>query len=271
MMKTIVGYFDDWPQVEMAKSELQGIGIMNSDIETYSARGKEGRDEKNFLTRIKKFFSNLGNDYDTDYYAEGIRRGGTALCVTCDESRIDEVADCMNRCGAVDTDRKAQYFKERGFSKYDWNAKPLTDDEAWEERQEYTVWEKSRFAGDKEEVIPVIEESVSVNKRAVNKGNVRIYTRVTETPVEEEINLRNERVEIERNAVNRPVNASDMSAFQEGEINLRETSEEPVINKEARVVEEVRVRKTADERTEKVHDTARKTNVEVDRTDDLTR
>jgi stress response protein YsnF len=52
---------------------------------------------------------------------------------------------------------------------------------------------------------------------------------------------------------------------------MRETSEEPVIGKEARVNEEVVVQKTVDQRTENVQDTVRETKVDVDGEDDRSR
>ena len=45
---------------------------------------------------------------------------------------------------------------------------------------------------------------------------------------------------------------------------MRETAEQPVVAKEARVTEEVVVKKTADQRTEQVQDAVRSTKVEVD-------
>ncbi len=53
-------------------------------------------------------------------------------------------------------------------------------------------------------------------------------------------------------------------AFQERNIEMTETSEVPVVEKEARVTEEVVVKKTSDQRTENVEDTVRRTEVEVD-------
>jgi stress response protein YsnF len=55
--------------------------------------------------------------------------------------------------------------------------------------------------------------------------------------------------------------------LRERTVEMRETSEEPVIGKEARVKEEVVVQKTANERTENVQDTVRETKVEVDEDD----
>ena len=114
-----------------------------------------------------------------------------------------------------------------------------------------------------EAVIPVVEEELAVGKRQVERGGARITTQVTEQPVEAQVNLHEEHVKIDRQAVNRPVTNADMAAFKEGVVELTETAEEPVVSKQARVVEEVRVGKTATDRTETVRDSVKKTEVEV--------
>ena len=111
--------------------------------------------------------------------------------------------------------------------------------------------------------IPVIEEELQVGKREVEKGGIRLRTRVIETPVSASVNLREEKVTVNRTAVDRPANASDL---QEGEIEVTERAEVPVVSKEARVVEEVSLNKEVTEREETVSDTVRKTEVDVDRT-----
>jgi stress response protein YsnF len=90
---------------------------------------------------------------------------------------------------------------------------------------------------------------------------VRSY--VTERPVEEQVNLREETVHVERRAVDRPVEAGDL-AFQEKEIEAVERGEEAVVSKEARVTEEIALRKDVDTRTETVRDTVRKQEIEVE-------
>ena len=74
---------------------------------------------------------------------------------------------------------------------------------------------------------------------------------------------------MERRTVNRPVTAADEALFAERTIEATETSEEAVVAKEARVVEELVVRKDAEERVQTVQDTVRRTEVEIedDRTD----
>jgi len=119
---------------------------------------------------------------------------------------------------------------------------------------------------DKEAVIPVAEEELRVGKREVEKGGVRVTSRVKETPVEEEVRLREEHVNVERRPVDRPVSSADY-AFQEGAIEVTEKAEEAVVAKDTRVVEEVVVSKDVAERTEKVRDTLHSTDVDVQRTE----
>jgi uncharacterized protein (TIGR02271 family) len=117
-----------------------------------------------------------------------------------------------------------------------------------------------------ETTIPVVEEELKVGKREVERGAVRVESKVTETPVEAEVNLREERVRVERRPVDRPVGSAD-NAFKEGTIELTERAEEAVVGKEARVVEEVVVGKEVAERTETVRDTVRRTDVDVKEVD----
>lgn len=118
-------------------------------------------------------------------------------------------------------------------------------------------------AVDGETVIPIVEEELVVGKREVQSGGAHIRTGIIETPVQETVNLREEHVTVDRQRVNQPV--SDLgTAFQEKSFEVTETSEEAVVAKTARVVEEVVVGKTATDRVETVRDTVRRTDVEVD-------
>jgi uncharacterized protein (TIGR02271 family) len=81
--------------------------------------------------------------------------------------------------------------------------------------------------------------------------------------VQEQVALREERVNVERRPVDRPVAAGD-DAFRERTVEATESAEEAVVAKEARVTEEVVVRKQSEERTQTVSDTVRRTEVEVE-------
>lgn len=117
---------------------------------------------------------------------------------------------------------------------------------------------------EREETIPIVEEKLLVGKRMVEHGGVRVRSRVVEEPVTKTVTLRNEEIDIERRPVNERVE-NTAGLFKERSIDMTETDEEAVVAKEARVTEEVVVRKDVDERVEQVSDTVRKTEVDVDR------
>ncbi len=119
--------------------------------------------------------------------------------------------------------------------------------------------------------VPIVEEDLHIGTREVEGGGVRVTTRVEEVPVNEQVTLREETVDVHRRTVDRPVSEADLTNFQEGTFEVRERSEEVVTDKQARVVEEVTVRKDVQERTENVQDTVRRTDVDVDQPGDRTR
>jgi uncharacterized protein (TIGR02271 family) len=122
-----------------------------------------------------------------------------------------------------------------------------------------------RVEGDKEVTIPIVEEDISIGKREVERGHVRIDSRVTQQPVEESVRLREEKVTVERHPVDRPATEADFAAAGKDVIEMTETAEEPVVSKRARVVEEVVVQKEVTEHTETVRGTERHTDVDVQR------
>ncbi len=116
----------------------------------------------------------------------------------------------------------------------------------------------------REEHIPIVEEQLNVGKRTVERGSVRVRSYVVETPVEEQVRLRDENVVVERRPVDRPVGDVPPEAFRERTIEVSETDEEAVVQKAARIREEVVIRKEAEEHAQTISDTVRHTEVEID-------
>ncbi|AUX44893.1 uncharacterized protein SOCE26_063630 [Sorangium cellulosum] len=112
--------------------------------------------------------------------------------------------------------------------------------------------------------VPVMEEELQVGKREVNRGGVRVSSRLVEQPVEEAVRLREEHVHVERHPVDRPVQPAALDTFQGGTVELVETDEEAVVAKKARVIEEVVVSKAVTQRTEQIRETLRHTEVHVE-------
>jgi uncharacterized protein (TIGR02271 family) len=70
--------------------------------------------------------------------------------------------------------------------------------------------------------------------------------------VSEDITLENERLEINRNTVNKPVDGATLGAGETIKVSLY--GEEPVVEKKAFVTEEIEVNKVKEQRTETVRD-----------------
>jgi uncharacterized protein (TIGR02271 family) len=214
------------------------------------------------------------------YYSEGVRRGGVLLTVRAQDDAASRVAQIMNNDGAVNIDERAAQWRQEGFlpspatpmnaAANTMAAAPQTSTSApaanWQQNTAQTAPAApvQNLNAQGEAVLPVVEEELAVGKRQVERGGVRVYTHVTEQPVQEQVTLHEERVNVERRPVDRPVTDADMAAFKEGAIEVREMAEEPIVQKQARVVEEVVVNKEATDRTQTIQDTVRRTDVEVE-------
>jgi uncharacterized protein (TIGR02271 family) len=120
---------------------------------------------------------------------------------------------------------------------------------------------------DQEQVqVPVSEEELQVGKREVEAGSVRLRKVVRTEQEEVPVELRREEVDIERV----PATGADVpsDAFQEREIDVPVTREEPVVGKEARVTGEVRVGKDVETEQRTVGGQVRREDVEIDKDTD---
>ena len=184
---------------------------------------------------------------EANRYAEGVRRGGTLVMVNAADERADEAAAILDRHAAVDVEERSTNWRERGWERHSEEERPLTSDQVREERDHA--------------VIPVVEEDVRVGKREVERGGIRARTYVSEHPVEEQVTLRDERINVHREPADRPATADD---FRSREVTMHEPDEEAGADKRARGIEEGVVDKEAVDHTETVRDTARRTEVEVE-------
>jgi stress response protein YsnF len=166
----------------------------------------------------------------------------------------------MQRANLVDIDERAARWRQEGWDRHQAEAAPYTAAEARQERERYG----QQLDDEGKWRIPVVEEEISVGTREVERGRVRIHSRVEERPVEESVQLREEHARVERHPVDRPATEADLAASRNETIEVTETAEEPVVRKRARVVEEVSVHKDVEEHTETVRDTVRRTEVDVE-------
>jgi uncharacterized protein (TIGR02271 family) len=275
------------PDTQNAATGQDGLGTAVRD------------DTESTGSSIGNFFRSLfGMDEhreNRDIYSEAVRRGSHVLTVDAQSDEMRERAvEIMNRHDPIDIDERAAHWRSQGWSGYDESSPMLTDTEIQKDRQLYTQGRDMSLsenagmnlnpetpfgqsaaaadttgvtgttAGQETTRIPVVEEELRVGKRQVQRGGVRVFQRVREQPVHEQVELREEHVNVERQPADRPATEADLAAFKEGSVELREMAEEAVVSKTARVVEEVNVSKEETQRTEEISDTVRRTDVEVE-------
>lgn len=119
-----------------------------------------------------------------------------------------------------------------------------------------------------EKKVDVVKENLEVGKKEVQTGGAKITSRIVERPVEERVNLKEEHVEVKRKPVDKPAGKAAMDNFQEKTIEKTETKEVPVVNKEARVKEEISLEKDVKNKEEVIKDKVKETKVDVDRKSD---
>ncbi len=217
---------------------------------------------------------------DAHAYAEGVRRGGSLLAVECDEHEADRVIDILDGEGLLDLDEQQTTWRSEGWQGYEASTSggtsglgsaatgttsrltgtSNTTDASMAGRNSLA---DRTDASDRDEIILVVEEELHVGKRDVGGGRVCINSRVVERPVQEQVSLREERVHVERRPVDRPLGDAD-EAFRDRTIEAEERREAAVVSKQARVTEELVVRRDVEERTETVSDTVRRTEVDVE-------
>lgn len=263
MTRTITALYDTPDEARRAREALIGLGLPPDRVRLHDGGSHTGgttartgaEEDRGFLASLADLFMPQ-EDHAT--YAEGLRRGGTLVSAEVEERNVDAVSDALEAAGAVDIDTREAEWRQAG-----WGGATGTGTIGVAAAGTGATGAKGTAATGREEVIPVTEEQLRVGKREARGGRVRVRSYVVETPVEQQVRLREEHVHVERRPVDRAVSGQD--AFQDRVVEATESSEEAVVQKEARVTEEVVVSKEATERTETVRDTVRRTEVDVDR------
>lgn len=255
MAQTVIGMFDTATEAQRAVQELQNNGFTQSNIDISNQR-TDAADTRAFDSYRNKdddsiggFFRSLFSDDDEEAnrYSEVARRSGSIVTVHAQTSaEAERAADILDNYGAVDVNERA--------SQYGYSSMGRTD----------TGFGNTGATGT---TIPIIEENLNVGKREVETGRTRLRSWIAERPVEEKLRLREEHVYVNRTPTDRPATEADFANFREGETEITGHAEVPVVNKEARVVEEVSFGKEVEEREETIRDTVRNTDVDVENLD----
>jgi uncharacterized protein (TIGR02271 family) len=277
MSRTLTALFDTRADAEAGRqrlldAHLDADHVRIHDKSSIGEAGYSSHSEPGMWASIKNAFL---PDEDRHIYEEGVRRGGFLLTADIDEHQPDEAVRALDHASvnSIDIDQRSAQWRSEGWTPPVAGAAlagsaagAATSGIAASSLGSQGIGEDLRATanvGDTQR-IQLVEEQLVVGKREVERGGVRVRSYVTEQPVQEQIRLRSERVSVQRTPVDRPVTGD---AFQERSIEMTQTDEEAVVEKTARVVEEVVVSKSEEERVEQINDTVRHTEVDIERLD----
>jgi uncharacterized protein (TIGR02271 family) len=248
--QTVVGIFNTAAEAQQAVQQLEQAGFQLEFVDVAHREAANQGIGRTSDASVGGFFSSLfgGDDSeDARSYTAAAQRGSSVVTVHVDSSeQSHRAASILDAAGAVDVDGDTSATG--------------TDTTGTTGTQANTYAQ----TGDNTQRAEVIEESLQVGKRTEQTGGVRLRSRIVERPVEASVRLREEHVTVQRTPVDRPATEADFNTFKEGEIELTESAERAVVAKEAHVVEEVTLGKEVTEREQVIHDTVRKTEVDVE-------
>jgi uncharacterized protein (TIGR02271 family) len=301
MQHTLVAVFDNRSDAQNAMDELLASGFTRDNVYVSSAdltgtttttdTTLGATHEEGVGASIKHFFENLfgsDNDEHATRYSTAVAGGQHVLTLTTtSEPEVERAADVLERFGPIDIDERHDLSGNAaslGASAYQPQSSSTLPAGSMQSGSLQSDTQTGNLSGSLSDStsrtdslqrdtavdqttgkarIPVVQEDVRVGKRLVERGGVRVFSRLVETPVNETVSLREEHVSVERRPVDRPLDPADVAALKDQTIELRETAEEAIVQKSARVVEEVVVGKEASQRQENIRDTVRHTEVEV--------
>jgi uncharacterized protein (TIGR02271 family) len=281
MSRTVTAFFDDRAEAEAARTRLtqsridvDRVQIIDKSHSSAGTAGSGSTDGEGFWASLKNAFLPEEDGYA---YEEGINRGGYLLCAQVDEEEADEAIRLLDEGGSVDFDQRQDQWKSEGWSGFTGSGNQSAggfggQSTGMSGTTMAGATSSGMTAGDRsntveEQHIPIVEEELRVGKREVSRGGARVRSYLREIPVHEQVTLREEHVSVERRPVDEKIAAADLNQgdlLRDRTIEMTETAEEAVVAKEARVREELVVKKTAEQHVEQIDDTVRRTEVEVD-------
>jgi uncharacterized protein (TIGR02271 family) len=253
MTHTVIGFFRDASDARKAADALMREGFDERHIDFASGTGN--RDDRDYdderSGKIGDFFKSLfsDNDYEKERYSHAARENSLLSVYVDNVNEAERAADILDHHGAIEVNE------------------PYSSGVSSDNYQRSTSDTSRPFRSgvdDTSESIPIIEEDVNIGKREVRRDRVRVRSRIVDRPVEETLRLREETIHVERTPADRDATDAELNDLRDETIEVEAYGEEPMVSRRSRVVEEVKVGKKVHERQERVQESKRKTEVDID-------
>lgn len=245
----VVAVYDTEQNASAALTSLVSAGYRTGDISVIRNEGEAERAGLHEPGIWKRLFGRDLEHEEAAVLGRSFKEGSVIVVVRVPESHAPTVMSLLDRHKPVDVLDRAKAYDMAGATA----AAP-----------EFRTAEARTPVKAADEMLRLSEEQINVGKRLVESGHARVRRFVVEKPVDANVTLHEEHVEVIRRAITDPAYVTDTD-WSDKTIEVTETLEEPVVNKTAHVIEEVVIRMQGSDRTQTVHDTVRRQQVLVER------
>jgi uncharacterized protein (TIGR02271 family) len=260
--ETIVAVFDTRAHADAAVKALRAGGFANADISMFDeerlASGKKQAIKEAGLWQ--RLFGRDVHRHEAAVYNQAIERGGCVVSARVLDREVAHAIAILDLHRPVDVHDRAVTT----------GTAPAAHVAAVEKKIEkmplaakQQVAVSPKLAEAHEEVLQLAEEQLQVGKKMVESGRTRVRRYVTERPVSADVTLHEEHAELIRKAIDDPKFVGSID-WADKQIEMTETAEQALVNKTARIVEEVALKKIGKDHVETISDKIRRQQVEVE-------
>jgi uncharacterized protein (TIGR02271 family) len=263
--ETIVAAFDTPQHAQAAVDALKTGGFHSNDISVFDrarlagsgSSVKQGLKEAGLWRRI--FGGDIAH-HEAEVFGHTVDEGGTVVSVRVLDSEVAHATGILDVHRPVDIHDRAITTGVAPAAKVEAVAKEIAAT-PFSAPQRIATSPKAAnvLQGD---VLKLAEEQLQVGKKMVETGRTRVRRFTTERDVAQDISLHEEHAEVLRRAITEPASFKDVD-WADSEIEVTETAEHALVNKTARVVEEIALKKVGTDHVETIHERLRRQEAEV--------
>jgi uncharacterized protein (TIGR02271 family) len=266
--ETLVAAYDTKDHAMAAVNALKAGGFHTDDISIVDSarlaagKGLTASDPKR-IGLWQWLFGDI-NRYEANVYADTIKEGGTVVSVRVPQDQVAQASGILDLHHPINVPDRAITAGFAPVAHVETAHKeiasvPLAADQA--------VAVTPKLAQVHGDTLRLAEEQLQIGKKLVETGRTRVRRFTTERDVAQDVTLHEEHAEVLRKAVSaQPAELTDVD-WADGTLEIVETKEQALVNKTARLVEEVSLRKKGDDHVETIHEKLRRQQAEVEQVD----
>ena len=265
--ETLVAAYDTPEHATAAINALKAGGFHSDDISTFDkarlTSGKSALTAPKYVGLWQRLFGDNVNEYEAHVLGDTVGTGGTVVSVRVPQDQVAQATGILDLHHPVDIHDRAV---TSGFAEPAHVEAATRSIAAMPLAKDQDVAVTSKLAQVQPDTLRLAEEQLDIGKKKIETGRTRVRRYTTERDVDQDVTLHEEHTEVLRKAVSQPEGLTEVD-WADREIEMVETKEQALVNKTARVVEEVSLRTKGEEHVETIHEKLRRQQAEIQQVD----